>query len=838
MSSLNQEYWYHFISCIQDKNFANQYFNHPFLVRLCNALQDKKSTGLDIAYALRDVLACVQVTQHYANPLVGELIMFDTRLSKEVCEHVGLVQSAFKGSWSLNHPILAEQHAVYLKQPRRFIQSLDLDPVLKSVLYASGITHYNGEGQRQTIRTILSSPHDAVIFIQLPTGCGKTLAIHALSLMEKSRGLILVIIPTIGLGIEQALRAQQILAKNDLDHGGSYVWHGKTSPEERQNIRRRINEGTQRILFCAPEAAVSSLRAQLFDVAKQGLINAIFVDEAHLIDTWGGDFRPEFQLLPALVRSLKYYAAKFSYGIRLILMSATFSQTTWDLMKKLFKDTSPFLSVNGSFLRPEIQFNLHKARDSLDHQQQVLACLHQLPRPIILYNVTLADAEAWYQTLQTLGLNRIGLFHGDTSIKERQHLIHAWQANQIDIMVATSAFGVGMDKSDVHSVLHAAVPENMDRFYQEAGRGGRDGAACLSWLIYHDEQLDLAEKMSQNKLIGVDIGFERWVSMCQNYQIINQKQMSISLSNFRHSIGKKSDKNLTWNIRTLLLMQRAGLIQLHYMPLEQLPLPHHPVDEDELAQLAEQRQQNYEDYQDRIFIQVLHDNHMVKDVWEKLVTVERQVEKNQRQAQFLQLRSWLQDAEQPLCQQIQQFYTLNGYAPEYSCGGCPGCQVAQRDIYTPTLGKSVDQSHIEEFVFADVNYVYYPETHISHADFRKYYVRAWSVWITRLLQNKTITAIRASRETLAVLSRLESVPFWIGIEMDEAEIGVAELVLVLPTEAYPTAAPGMSAPFKLIIAPEHLPDPMYPHHRLWWETKPNIQSLNDFINREKVDVYY
>lgn len=96
-----------------------------------------------------------------------------------------------------------------------------------------------------------------------------------------------------------------------------------------------------------------------------------------------------------------------------------------------------------------------------EHRQAVVDLLWRLPRPLILYTTTRDDAKKWRELLFAQGFRRFGLFHGDTNTQERERLIHLWQRDQLDIMVATSAFGVGMDKSDVRTVLHAAVPENL-----------------------------------------------------------------------------------------------------------------------------------------------------------------------------------------------------------------------------------------------------------------------------------------------------------------------------------------------------------------------------------------
>lgn len=815
MLYLNQEIWGQYRAAIQ--NHDNEYkVKNPFLKRLLCTINDKNSTGMDLGYAIKDVLACVEVAEN----TYGDLIIDDVRLTDKICEQVGISRHPSSGGLKLKEQILEENKPIYEKAQRRIIKKLPLDPMLAQAFKNSQITHYNGDGQRQAIRTILSSSEDSLIFVQLPTGCGKTLAIHALSLVTPPNQLILVIVPTVGLGIEQGQRAKEILRQANMDHGGSYVWHSNINDTERQNIRQRMSSGTQRILFCSPEVAITSLRSQLFELSQKGLLGSIFVDEAHLIDSWGTEFRPEFQLIAALIRSLKFYQK----NIRLILMSATFSQSTWDILKKIFKSSAPFLTINGGFLRPEIQFQIKKTNNETEHQKRVLECLHHLPRPIILYTVQIEDAEYWYSKLRSIGFARVGLFHGDTSIVQRDDLINNWKNNQLDIMIATSAFGVGMDKSDVHSVLHAAVPENIDRFYQEAGRGGRDGYACRSLLIYYEKQLDVAKSLSQNKLISIEKGYERWVQMHKSAIYAKNNQFSVSLSSLVPNLNIKSGHNRAWNIRTLLLMERSGLIHLYYEPKT---IPNTDITDREKELINES-------YKDRIYIEILKDDHLQFSRWQTDVEKQRNFEQKSQYQQFNELKNWLNNPVQPLCRFIQQYYKLDGYLPEYSCGGCPGCRKAKHNIYTPTLGLNTHQGHLKSPFLPEVNYIYYHELHVMSSRSKELYIHEWKVWIIQLLKQKKIGVIRASRETLNLLARIQNVPFWSGLEFDDDAIGVSELVLVLPGEKLPMNFGTQEIPLQIILAPEKLPDPdPSKSYREWWVSNPNSQSLNDFLYRGK-----
>jgi ATP-dependent DNA helicase RecQ len=229
------------------------------------------------------------------------------------------------------------------------------------------------------------------LFINLPTGAGKTFIIHSLMLATPASQLTLVIVPTISLAIEQAQRAQSMLLQANADHGGEYtaLW---ANTRGTWAIKARIKAGKQRLLFCSPEAASSgSLLLLLFSLAKRKMIGALVVDEAHLIDQWGAEFRPEFQLLAPLVKSLVEVSKARSCTV---LLSATWSQATLNTLKELFAGDNPqaIVEVNGSFLRPEPMWYVSKADDREDHRLQVEDAISTLPRPLILYVTTVEDA--------------------------------------------------------------------------------------------------------------------------------------------------------------------------------------------------------------------------------------------------------------------------------------------------------------------------------------------------------------------------------------------------------------------------------------------------------------
>ena len=177
--------------------------------------------------------------------------------------------------------------------------------------------------------------------------------------------------------------------------------------------------------------------------------------------------------------------------------------------------------VSSVHIRPEPQYWISREDDDRLKEDKVLEVIRHAPRPVILYVTKRADARTWCKRLKAEGYKRVDMFHGETPDVDRDRIIGAWSRNEIDLIVATSAFGVGIDKSDVRTVVHAAVPETVDRFYQEVGRGGRDGAASGSLLIYSAKDLGVAERIGTPSLISEELAFERWDAMVRNLSLIH-----------------------------------------------------------------------------------------------------------------------------------------------------------------------------------------------------------------------------------------------------------------------------------------------------------------------------
>ena len=340
------------------------------------------------------------------------------------------------------------------------------------------------------------------------------------------------------------------------------AYHGGLRPDERRDVHAALSNGAQPVLFTSPESATGSLRSLLEQSAAQGRLDHIVVDEAHLVVGWGNGFRPAFQLLPALVRQLRHRAGL--RPIRVVLASATLSASTTQTLRQLFGPQERTYVVSAVHLRPEPRYAFRECEDIETQIRSVLEAVRFAPRPFILYVTRPDEANAWLQRLQGAGFQRVNKFSGATPSDERETLLRLWNRNELDGMVATSAFGLGVDKSDVRTVIHATLPESLDRFYQEVGRAGRDGKASASVLLFTQGDREQAESMAGEKLIRDESGYERWTLMIDHAEVDphDGSLLWVDLSRLPPHLGVESDASALWNIRVLTLMARAGLLEL------------------------------------------------------------------------------------------------------------------------------------------------------------------------------------------------------------------------------------------------------------------------------------
>lgn len=532
---------------------------------------------------------------------------------------------------------------------------------------------YQGPGQRLAIRSAFFLKPGGTLVVNLPTGTGKSLVAWAPALLSDPNELTVMITPTIALAIDQE---RQLLEKYPNVPGGlptEMAWHSGLSDDVRKSIAQRLRSNSQRILITSPESFVGSLSRVLYQTAERGLLRYFVVDEAHLVAQWGNDFRPEFQAMSGLRRDLIKRCPP-GLAFRTLLLSATLTQESFDVLETLFSD-GMFDSVNAVSLRPEPEYWQSVSQTKIERDQKVVELLRVVPRPFLLYVTTKLDANAWHRRIRELGIKRCGCVHGGTSNDERERVIDLWRSGELDCVVATSAFGLGMDKSDVRAVIHACIPESIDRFYQEVGRAGRDGHASVSILLPCDEaDKKVAEKISKERIISLEKGRDRWDDLIKAGKFLSDKQIwSIDLTTRPTHVQQDSDANVAWNLRTLVLLNRAGIVRLE----SQEPPKVERVENESDQAFESRRKLIMDSYFATAYLRILNDGHLDEQVWETSVQPERSRMYSASTESFYRINQLL-GGKTEIGTLLKETYTVKtangGASPEHCCSGCSACR--------------------------------------------------------------------------------------------------------------------------------------------------------------------
>ena len=544
-----------------------------------------------------------------------------------------------------------------------------MDPFLAE---ASGFEHYVTPGQREAVRSALLMPAGETLIVALPTGSGKSFVAQGPVLIGGLEGpLTVCVVPTTALALDQA-RQTSALLKRRFPGGEALglAWHAGLSVDERAAIKTAIRNGRQRILYCSPEAVTGALLPSLYEAARRGLLAYFVVDEAHLVSQWGDGFRPAFQMLSGLRRGL--LQACPGEAFRTILMSATLTPETVETLEALFGPARTVRMVASVYLRPEPQYWLHREDDASAKERKVLEALRHAPRPFILYVTQRDDARRWVARLRREGYTRLDCFHGETPAADRLRIIADWSKDRLDGIVATSAFGVGIDKGDVRTVLHAATPETLDRFYQEVGRGGRDGRPSASLLLSSKADRDAALQIASPNLIGEELGFDRWTAMYARAERLDSlgASLRLDLTVVPPHLRQQTDYNEAWNMRTLVMMARAGVLQLESEAPERVVQMEAEADADfELRQ-----EEQWSAYFRHTCVRVLEARHRSREVFDRLIREERDATFAAATAAVARLDDLL-DGREEISRLLDRLY--RSHAPGRSvivsraCGGCP-----------------------------------------------------------------------------------------------------------------------------------------------------------------------
>lgn len=425
---------------------------------------------------------------------------------------------------------------------------------------------YRSEGQAQAIRGLTTLPPGGVGLVLLPTGGGKSTCIHhAVATARSPADLVVVVVPTVALALDQERECRKVLPA--LAHPTAYV--GGADAATREAIRARVREGTQRVLFTSPESLMGSLFHALLAAARAGRLAWLVIDEAHIVEAWGEGFRPEFRLLAGFRRAILRATPGHVPAPRTALLTATASARVADALRTQMFDPGagrplpPWRVLGALALRTEHHYVVQGFASTQAKEEAAWRALHVLPRPLYLYATKRDDVEDWHGRLREHGFRRVAKVHGGSSAGERRDVLQQLEDERVDIVVANSAFGLGVNQPDVRSVLHVAVPEDLDRYYQEAGRAGRDGNAAVAVLLHAPADVRLAREMSEPKSIGEERGLRRLEDMWAHKEATPDEHIWRFRLNTR-AIGNVRHEE--WDRLTVVLLAEAGVLSLEAMP--------------------------------------------------------------------------------------------------------------------------------------------------------------------------------------------------------------------------------------------------------------------------------
>jgi ATP-dependent DNA helicase RecQ len=386
----------------------------------------------------------------------------------------GAMKSAPSGMEALWNSAMQEDKLVldFAPAPRRVFTG---EPTPKALLAHFGYDAFRA-GQESAVQAALDGQDSLII---MPTGGGKSLCYQLPGVATDK--LTVVVTPLVALMKDQYERMAR-------DGHPAVMLASGLGDDHNRNALDEIRDGSARLVFCAPERFASHSFTQVLESREIGLF---VVDEAHCVSEWGHDFRPDY---------LRLHHALIRLG-RPPVMACTATATpvvAKEIAGRL--GLREPLVVQGGFDRPNLSFDVFtfSGEGSVARKHNALQSgLHMAAnRPAVVYCGTRKDVENVTASLQAAGLGAIG-YHAGMSPDVRTAAQHAFMNDEKDIVVATNAFGMGVDKADVRSVWHWALPSSIESYYQEAGRAGRDGQPARAVLF--SARMDLGRLQTFNK---------------------------------------------------------------------------------------------------------------------------------------------------------------------------------------------------------------------------------------------------------------------------------------------------------------------------------------------------
>ena len=369
--------------------------------------------------------------------------------------------------------------------------------------------------QETVIQSLLSGKNT---FVVMPTGGGKSLCYQLPALMHE--GTAIVVSPLIAL-MKNQVDAIRSVSEHD---GVAHVLNSSLNKTEVKQVKQDITNGVTKLLYVAPESLTKEDNVEFLRTVK---ISFMAVDEAHCISEWGHDFRPEY-------RNLKSIIQRIGDNIPIIGLTATATpKVQEDILKNLgMPDATTF---KASFNRPNLYYEIRPKTKTVD--ADIIRFVKQNDgKSGIVYCLSRKRVEELAQALQVNGIKAVP-YHAGLDAKTRSKHQDMFLMEDIDVVVATIAFGMGIDKPDVRFVIHHDIPKSIESYYQETGRAGRDGGEghCLAYYAYKD--IEKLEKFMSGKPVA-----EQEIGHALLQEVVAFAETSISRRKFiLHYFGEEFD---------------------------------------------------------------------------------------------------------------------------------------------------------------------------------------------------------------------------------------------------------------------------------------------------------
>jgi len=374
-------------------------------------------------------------------------------------------------------------------------KTTDLSKELKKYF---GFSQFKGQ-QEKIIQTLLDGKD---VFVLMPTGGGKSLCYQLPALI--SDGTAIVVSPLI------ALMKNQVDAVNGLssDEGTAHVLNSSLNKAQTKQVFDDIRSGKTKLLYVAPE---SLIKEEYLDFLRDVKISFVAIDEAHCISEWGHDFRPEYRNLKVIINKIA--------DVPIIALTATATPKVQDDIQKTLGMTNA-LVFKESFNRPNLFYEI---LPKVNVDKEIVKFINQNKgKSGIVYCLSRRKVEEFAQLLQVNGINALP-YHAGLDQKTRVANQDKFLMEECDVIVATIAFGMGIDKPDVRFVVHYDIPKSLESYYQETGRAGRDGGEGYCVAFYDPKDVEKLEKFLAQKPVS-----EREIGLQLLNEVVGYAETSMS----------------------------------------------------------------------------------------------------------------------------------------------------------------------------------------------------------------------------------------------------------------------------------------------------------------------